>query len=154
MFIYILPAGIYGQTILYVDASRDPGGNGSILSGGMPLQLVYYSVQQVNKDAFLQWTTESEISTAYFDVERAADCQSFERVGRVRAVDTSDEHDYQFRDVGVEGLAATLYYRLKQVDIDGKFRYTQALPLSFIRNSDPFLSYPIPTLLPARQRCL
>jgi len=144
MFIYIMPANIYGQTILYVDAGHAPGGNGSILSGDMPLQLVYYSVQQVNKDALLQWTTEDEISTAYFGVERSTDGQRFEPIGRVSAVNTSGAHDYQFRDVAVEGLAGTLYYRLKQVDIDGKFRYTQVLPLSFIRNSDPLLFYPNP----------
>jgi hypothetical protein len=65
-------------------------------------------------------------------------------VGRVSAATTGGAHDYAFRDTGVERLGATLYYRLKQVDIDGKFRYTEVLPLSFIKDEDPLLFYPNP----------
>jgi hypothetical protein len=60
-----------------------------------------------------------EQNNKYFVVERSADGKNFTAIGRVAGAGNSDrELNYQFIDVNP--LSGTSYYRLQQVDIDGK----------------------------------
>ncbi|MGI4873989.1 MAG: hypothetical protein ACRYFX_22750 [Janthinobacterium lividum] len=68
----------------------------------------------------VSWATASEQNSAYFVVERMAELGAgFQAVGRVAAAGTSSQpRQYRFLDA-TAGLGTTLYYRLRQVDIDG-----------------------------------
>ena len=78
----------------------------------------------------LDWTTSLEINSDYIAVERTRDlAQGFYELGRVTAQgNSSAPTDYTFDDTRVYD-AGTYYYRLKLVDLDGTFSYSNTIPV-------------------------
>jgi hypothetical protein len=89
----------------------------------LPVELVKFDVKNNNKSAMLSWTTASEKDNARFDIEHSTDGRSFAKIGEVKgngttytAVDYSFEHPTPAKGVN--------YYRLHQIDYDGKNEYS------------------------------
>ena len=73
----------------------------------------------------LAWATASEKNSAWFEVERSLDGASFARIGTVAAAGTTaTAHAYGLTDAALPAGASVLYYRLRQVDLDGTFSYS------------------------------
>jgi uncharacterized repeat protein (TIGR01451 family) len=99
----------------------------------LPVVLTNFTAQAVqNRDALLSWTTASEVSSAYFDVERSFDGSTFVKIGQVAAQGTkSSASTYTLTDASVASKAnGPVYYRLRQVDLDGTATYS---PLRAVR---------------------
>ena len=81
---------------------------------------------QQDKDALLQWSTASGKNNDHFEVEASADGHSFRRIGQVAGHGSTGQiQQYQLVDKGIARYATDLvYYRLRQVDTDGTFRYS------------------------------
>ena len=129
--------GVSTQTVSFV-----------IPSNPLPVVLTAFTATAVgNRDAQLAWTTASEANSAYFDVERSFDGATFTKVGQVAAKGTSlVASAYAFTDAGVAARATgPVYYRLKQVDLDGKTAYSPVRTVSFTKTASLALSlYPNP----------
>src|SRR6185369_13902085 len=68
----------------------------------------------------LDWTTASEINNSYFTIERSLDGIAYEEIGRVEGAGNSTyDISYNYTDQS-PSAHATIYYRLKQTDFDGK----------------------------------
>ncbi|MDQ2864115.1 MAG: hypothetical protein M3R50_10820, partial [Bacteroidota bacterium] len=81
-----------------------------------------------DKTVLLNWATSSENNNAYFEVLRSADGISFQSIGKVPGnLTTSIEHQYSFTDNNPN--SGTNYYKLRQVDIDGNFTYSNIIIL-------------------------
>ena len=75
-----------------------------------------------DKKVDLSWKTTNEINSKYFDVEHSIDGRNFTSVGNVKSNNSSNLNVYTFvHSTPVNGIN---FYRLKQVDVDGKFIYT------------------------------
>ena len=96
------------------------------ISGVLPLTLLNFNVTKQDEVAQLTWETSDEINTSYFDIQRSTDGVNFTTVRRVNAAGTSVlRHDYSYAD-DISGLpAGKVFYRLKMVDVDGKFSYSK-----------------------------
>lgn len=97
----------------------------------LPITLTRFTGIQQNERIVLDWTTAQEINAAYFEVEHSVDGNLFEKAGVVfsRYQNTTSPTDYNFYDPNpVKGMN---FYRLKQVDKDGKFRYSNIIPVVF-----------------------
>lgn len=93
-------------------------GNGST---PLPVELIYFNVV-VQDHVNISWATASEINNDYFLVERSEDGSHFYEIGRVGGNGNSNEEiAYSFTDKFA--FADIEYYRLKQVDYDGRFEY-------------------------------
>lgn len=111
-------------------------------ASALPLDLLIIKavagVQKVN----LLWSTENEINTKYFIVQRSKDAQAFDSIGSVNAASRSGRNNYNFPDYHpLDGIS---YYRLKMVDIDGRFKYS---PVVSVNRNDKNMSlevYPNP----------
>ncbi|MBX0291803.1 T9SS type A sorting domain-containing protein [Hymenobacter sp. HSC-4F20] len=92
----------------------------------LPVQLTSFVARATGGQALLTWATAAELNNAYFVVEISLDGQHFEQVGRVAGAGTSDQaHAYRFTDENLPNYAVNLvYYRLRQVDADGKAQYS------------------------------
>jgi hypothetical protein len=90
------------------------------------VQLVDFTATAVGPAAVrLAWVTASELLSAQFEVERSVDGVRFAEVGRVAAAGTSAaSHTYSLTDAALPSGTSRFYYRLKQVDLDGTFRYS------------------------------
>lgn len=93
----------------------------------LPVKISSFTAVKNGKSALLEWKTTEETNSASFVVERSADGSNFSSKGTVAAV--GQAASYQFTDVSP--LAGDNYYRLKQVDKDGKSSYSKVLKLNF-----------------------
>lgn len=92
----------------------------------------------------LNWQTASEENNAGFDIERSADGETFEKIGYVAGNGTTVEtSNYNFFDEHpINGIN---YYRLKQMDMDGQYEYSEIRSVSFGIGNDRLVQiYPNP----------
>ncbi|MEO8112686.1 MAG: hypothetical protein ABI594_21735, partial [Ginsengibacter sp.] len=91
----------------------------------LPLQLVSFTGTLNQNQVKLNWKTANETNTALFEVERSITGTAFAKIGSKKA----GQNSYFFIDEKA-GQSQELYYRLKMIDADGKFTYSNILRLS------------------------
>lgn len=100
-------------------------------SNPLPVSLVTFVGSVRESDALLQWTTSSELNNRGFEVERSFDGVTFKSIGFVKGAGTSNRTvKYATTDRGAFANASLAYYRLKQVDFDGKYEYSSTIQLN------------------------
>lgn len=109
----------------------------------LPVSYTSFTAKNVNNTVTLDWSTATEQNNDYFEVERSASGISFTVIGRVatKQPNTSQESKYQYIDY--KPLAGHSYYRLKQVDVDGKSSYSVILSIN-ISDVQAYSSIAIP----------
>ncbi|MEL6695760.1 MAG: hypothetical protein AAFP89_05940 [Bacteroidota bacterium] len=92
----------------------------------LPVEWVSFEALSSLDQVELRWVTANEINNSHFEVERAGDTDVFEKIGTlVGKGDLAGQQDYTFVDLSPhEGKTL---YRIKQVDIDGNFSFSQAI---------------------------
>lgn len=108
----------------------------------MPLRLLNFTANNNNGQVLLRWKTTDEVNTQNFDIERSVDGRSFSTIGTVSAVNKNGENNYSYNDLGND--LPLSYYRLKMVDIDGKFTYSSVVKLSTSAKKPVISLYPNP----------
>lgn len=95
-----------------------------VINVPLPVELTHFSAKAKMEKIQLNWTTVSERNSDYFEIQKSADGVDFEAIARVNAAGDSDvKIDYQTFDE--KPFLGNNYYRLKQVDFDGKFEYSE-----------------------------
>jgi len=90
----------------------------------LPVRLSSFTCSCSQGVATLQWITATELNSDRFEIERTSTGVSYESIGEEAGNGTSAQaHRYQFRDDSPS--AGSSYYRLKQVDYDGKVSYSE-----------------------------
>ncbi|MFI5134686.1 MAG: T9SS type A sorting domain-containing protein, partial [Chitinophagales bacterium] len=104
----------------------------------LPIELTYFTVSPSGNDALLSWNTSSEFNSDYFGVERSFDGEQFNQIGIVDAAGYSTlPLDYSFADHDLNEYSADrIYYRLRMVDQDQTFKYSEVRWLDLSGNSD------------------
>lgn len=83
-----------------------------------------FSTRTVN----FTWSTTKEWEASHFEIERASQGINFEKVGEVKAAGWSDQlTEYVFEDKMLPLTGGNLLYRLKQVDFNGDYHYSEVL---------------------------
>jgi hypothetical protein len=101
-------------------------GNGTPL----PIELLTFTADPTDNEVLLNWTTASEINNHYFEIERSIDTKNAKVIGKVDGAGNSNALlTYNLIDKNPE--SGISYYRLKQVDYDGKFTYSEWVPVKF-----------------------
>lgn len=90
----------------------------------VPVTWLSFTAQKISSAAILlNWSTTNESNNMYYDIERSSDAVSFEKISLVNAGNApSGIQEYQYTDY--KAIAGANYYRLKQVDADGKSSYS------------------------------
>ncbi|MFT3911629.1 MAG: T9SS type A sorting domain-containing protein [Ferruginibacter sp.] len=97
--------------------------------GPTPVKMTTFKASLVNKNGYLQWTTESELNSNYFIVERSNDGVHFDARGKVAANGTTSfTHNYTYTDV-INTNSPIVYYRLKIVDNDGQYGFSKIVAI-------------------------
>jgi len=114
----------------------------------VPVELLAFTASVRNSEVELLWSTASELNNMGFEIERSIDNQdNFVTVGFVEGKGSSTEINYySFTDRPQVNGVNQLYYRLKQVDFDGTFSYSDVVNLSYDVPAEFVLSqnYPNP----------
>ncbi|GAB3340373.1 hypothetical protein GCM10027299_53730 [Larkinella ripae] len=97
----------------------------------LPVTLASFTAKAVNKHAVLEWVTSMEKNNAYFEVQHSTNARDFAVLGKIEGHGTTFEtHKYQFMQEFPDP-SVIHYYRLRQVDTDGKFEYSMIRSLTF-----------------------
>ena len=122
--------GTTGNTSVGTIASSAPVGgfspftlSSSTAENPLPVNLVYFEAKPDKDRVLLNWTTVSETSNDYFSIESSLDAENFEEVCRVSGAGNSNT-TLQYSTFDNRPYRGVSYYRLKQVDFNGKIMYS------------------------------
>lgn len=96
----------------------------------LPVELINFTAVKVDLGLELQWQTASELNNEKFEIEMSQNGRSFSKIGEVKGYGTTQtqvDYDFQIEEPPV-GIS---YYRLKQVDFDGQFEYSDIVSAQF-----------------------
>lgn len=94
----------------------------------VPLKLLSFTAYKQNKSVQLQWRTENEINSSHFEIEHSANGRTFSKIGVVVATGSSINNYAMQDETPFSGLN---YYRLKMIDKDGRFVYSDVVKINF-----------------------
>jgi hypothetical protein len=111
----------------------------------LPVELLSFTGTKRDADVLLEWTTATEFNSAYFHVERRTQGEGWRVVGRQDAAGHSlVPVQYSLVDPAPEN--GVNYYRLRQVDLDGSFKYSDVVAVDFQATQNSVLHiWPNPT---------
>jgi len=94
----------------------------------LPVNFIDISVEHKQTQRFniLSWSTSKEWENSHYEIERSIDgTKSFSMIGQVSGMGWTDEiTEYSYEDDKLPLSGGNLFYRLKQVDFNGKFEYS------------------------------
>ena len=111
----------------------------------VPVELTLFNGEYINGVVQLEWHTSTETNNYGFEIQKRYENTSFEKIGFVTGNrTTSNGIDYSFIDDDL--LASRIYYRLKQLDFNGDFEYSEEIMVDVPSLSDYqlFQNYPNP----------
>ena len=110
-------------------------------NSAIPIELLSFNLTERNNKVTLSWQTASERNSNYFEIEHGVDGKNYFTLDQIKAQGTSYKvHDYSFtHNYPVSG---SNYYRLRKVDLDGHFTYSNVLSMRFGKEKISF--YPNP----------
>ena len=109
----------------------------------LAISLVSFEAAIINDEVALSWSTSSELSSSHFVIERSENGTYFQALGEVNAVGNSVSlNQYKFKDASP--LKGVGFYRIKMIDQDGGWNYSQIQQISNYSDYRLIRSYPNP----------
>jgi hypothetical protein len=114
----------------------------------LPVKLLKFNAKLVKNNVDLNWSTGEEINNKGFDIERSSNGKTFEKIAFVKGAGNSNLiNNYSLMDGNAfeKTNVSTLFYRLKQLDFNGEFTYSNTVIVKKdIENNDQVFVYPNP----------
>lgn len=108
----------------------------------LPINWLSFNVVKQGNDGILNWTVANDQSNHHFELLRSTNGTSFSSIA---VVNRSGRNAYTYSDLGINNLGAgVLYYKIKQVDVDGKFSYSDVRMLRLDTRQNLITIYPNP----------
>lgn len=102
-------------TIATIDIANSP----------LPVEFKEFSLELVYQTVRINWSTASELSNDYFEIERSVDYLNWESIQRINGAGNSNiELQYSAQDYHPK--PQTNYYRIKQMDFDGTYSFSES----------------------------
>jgi hypothetical protein len=137
---------VYEYNGKYMHVKFGNAGSGNITT--TPVKLLSFDGVNVNGNVDLTWITASERNNAGFEIERSTDGKTFVKTGFVKGAGNSSVRlRYAFTDDRAFAKTATdkIYYRLKQLDNDKKFEYSNVIAVTEnSKNVFSVTAFPVP----------
>lgn len=121
----------------------------SISSGGIitPIQLLTFTVLPQNGAALINWATASEANNKYFTIEKSTDGANFNVFTTVnsKAQNGNSTATINYQTIDENPANGISYYRLKQTDYNGQYKYFTMAPVYFTEiKNNTFMATPNP----------
>ena len=98
----------------------------------IPVELTSFTAAAVSGLVELKWTTATELNNSGFEIHRSLNDEAFESIAFVPGFGTTTEpKNYSYTDENVSGF---LRYRLKQIDFNGSFDYSNIVEVQSLTN--------------------
>jgi hypothetical protein len=118
-----------------------------VMFGVLPVDWVYVRANRKNGRHFINWATKAEVNLSHYEIERKIGSKTnFVSLGIQISPDKTNNalHEYESVD-GDTDVPGYYYYRVKQVDLDGKFTYSDIVYVNYVTESSIGL-YPSPSI--------
>ena len=112
----------------------------------LPVELTSFSASIIKNGIELNWRTETEVNNYGFEIHRSTQKDNWENIGFVEGHGNSNSpQKYSFLDDNVS-VSGKYFYRLKQIDNDGSYEYSNVIEINFGTSQDYVLNqnYPNP----------
>jgi hypothetical protein len=93
----------------------------------LPVKLYSFNGVYRNLATLLNWATDNEVNFEKFEVERSVNGSDYTVIGVRAAKSTGSRANYELTDDLSSVNGSVFYYRLKMIDLDGKFTYSQVV---------------------------
>ena len=107
----------------------------------LPVNFISFNAQKVSNSTQLTWKVGEEDNVKGYEIERSTDGSKFTSVGFVPA---SGKTTYTFSDA--QTTQGTVFYRIRNVDNDGKFKYSNILSLKNGASTLILRAFPLPAV--------
>ena len=112
----------------------------------LPVELTDFDVKYTPLGNKLRWKTATETNNEGFDIETSKDGVNFQSLEFVKGRGTTSKaQNYTFTHRLADNENGVLYYRLKQMDIDGKFEYSKIIVVRSEGKKNSVVVYPNPS---------
>lgn len=101
----------------------------------LPIVLSAFDAKDIDGDVMLTWTTSSEINSSHFSVEWGTDGRSFSGLEQIEAEGNSTQN-INYRYIHSNPSTGVNFYRLKQVDLDGSYEYSEVKSIRLSLDTD------------------
>ncbi len=119
------------------------GGAAAGAGGGLPVELTFFTGRNTNLGNELTWSTASQEAFSHFEIERSGNGADFISIDNIHGTaNTLEVSNYSLMDR--IPLTGRNYYRLKMVDLDGTYEYSNVVVLSTNKNDNIISVYPNP----------
>lgn len=119
-----------------------------ITASVLPVKFTSFTVNKKDDNGLLNWTVVNETASVnHYEIERSVDGIIFYKINSfAKAVNLSNENVYNYVDQNIAALKSNgiIYYRIKQIDIDGRFVYSEIRKLKTSEMSSFIAVYPNP----------
>jgi hypothetical protein len=104
----------------------DSGVNLSDCSEALPVELLSFTSDCSAEGVLIEWITATETNNHFFEIQKGLGSFDFVTIAEIEGQGTTSyEYSYSYVDRG--GEASTTYYRLRQVDFDGEYEYSNII---------------------------
>jgi hypothetical protein len=149
----LCPSGTYQNNTGQISCINCPAGSNSAEGSDeltdcniiiTPVRLVAFDAKTFAKGVWLTWETAEEVNAAFFAIERSQNGRDYKMIGQLRAAGNyvGSTHYYFTDSVPAAGVN---YYRLRQVDRDGKYWISPVRQIQYISRSGVSM-YPNPAV--------
>ena len=119
------------------------------ISASLPVTLINWSAAYADNKVALKWTTTIETNANYFTIERSFDGKEFTDKAMLFAAGNSNTiNNYSYNDQIPDGSNGLVYYRLKMVDLDGRYKMSETKVVRIGKPVDgvKIMAYPNPVV--------
>jgi hypothetical protein len=116
--------------------------NAAVSCGILPVTWLSFTAKKENANAQLEWRTTQETNCSLYEIERSTDGVNYQRMGAVTCRNTNGNQTYRYTDAAPG--SGIFYYRIRQVDTDGRFEYSSVQKVNF-NSTNAITVYPNPT---------
>lgn len=109
----------------------------------LPVEFISFQAKTDRNKVMLEWATATESNNSHFEVEHSLNGKDFKKIKEIKGAGTTQvrqDYSYEYRQ-GVGGLN---YYRLKQVDYDGQFEYSEIISINVNAPKAQYTLFPNP----------
>ena len=133
-----LPVTMANADVINVDFGLAP-------LGPLPIELVSFEIiKKGEQQVEVKWVTASERNNSYFVVERSNDGRDFKAIGLPVAGRGNSNTTTVYNLIDEKPFVGYNYYRMRQVDFDGKYSESRIVPIFFSKNAGQIFVFPNP----------
>lgn len=140
----------HAQSVLVYQPKSNAGADGDgwasnyLVLGPLPIELLSFTGEERNNHHLLKWTTNMEKNSSHFNIEHSVDSRFFKEIGMTNAQgESSTSTNYEF--VNKYPVLGDNYYRLKMIDLDGQYKYSNVILLRLLTNQSSIALFPNPS---------